>query len=260
MTAAREHDLPVTWDGHPVTWRGWTSASTTLQYHLPLEDLACRRCGSLNERQVNTGVVAHHGAREVERLAAFRCPDCHHDQVLELDTDRLWDLDETDYGAAGSTPPEAVDDPEAGGDIEPKMIQPDVTPASELDVARADQAHDGSLRDLPAPPLARSFCHGCGQLIVWATTVASPTGAGGKLQPFDVREDLAGNVAITQPTARGRLLARALCKGERVSRPLEYAAMTHFASCPVRAHPAPPIALLEHQTKHLARRPGGRRR
>ncbi|XBB66883.1 hypothetical protein ABFU82_22665 [Nocardioides sp. WV_118_6] len=265
----RTHDLPPAWDGLPVEWRGWIAAATTLSYHLPLEETACRRCGSLNEQLLNVGVIDHGprgDARDPEeprhhvRLFAFRCPDCRHDQVLDQDDDQLWDLDETDYGDDGSVPPDAVDEPPAARDIEPKTIQPDVTPVVERDVAGADQAHDGSLRDLPAPPLARSYCHGCGELIVWATTVAGPNGPGGKLQPFDPRENPVGRIAITQPVARGRLLARALHKGETVERPLEYIGMTHFATCRAGAHPAPPIALLEHQTRHLGRRGPGRRR
>jgi hypothetical protein len=37
------------------------------------------------------------------RLFAFRCQDCRHDQVLDLNTRELWDLDHTDYGPEGST-------------------------------------------------------------------------------------------------------------------------------------------------------------
>jgi len=258
----RAHDLPPAWDGLPVEWRGWGATPTTLGYHLPLDAIACRRCGSLDEQLHNVGVVDLGPSDDAEdsgryiRLLAFRCPDCRHDQVLDQDDDELWDLDESDYGDDGSVPPGDV----TRSDTVVPSPAPAEPPGRAQDLAAADQAHDGSLRDLPAPPLARSYCHGCGELIVWATTVAGPNGPGGKLQPFDPRENPAGRIAITQPVARGRLLARALHKGETVERPLEYDGMTHFATCRAGAHPTPPIALLEHQTRHLGRRAPGRRR
>ncbi len=248
--SGRLHDLPVTWDGHPVTWRGWESDRTSLDYHLPLDELACRTCGSVEGQLVNAGVVHQHGARDQLRLFAFRCADCQVDQVYDVDSDRLWDLDDTDYGPAGSVDPGPSDPLDA--ELEPQAESAPERPAA------SSTTGDG-LRELPAAPIARSTCHGCGRPIVWATTVAGPNGPGNKLQPFDPREDLAGRIAITQPVARGRLLARALHKGENIDRPLEYAGMTHFATCPVGAHPAPPIALLEHQTRHLSRRSGRRR-
>jgi hypothetical protein len=237
--AEREHDLPPRWDGHAITWRGWRQLETSMRFHLPLSELACRRCGLLEEQLVNRGRFDDVDGDLREPLTAFRCPGCQHDQVLA--GDELWDLDETDYGPDGSRPPASYQPP--------AMLLEEPAPAT---IASSD------LRDLPAPQLARSFCHGCGHLVVWATTVAGPNGPGGKLQPFDPREDLAGRIAITQPIARGRLLARALSKEEQVDRPLEYAGMTHFATCPVKAHPAPPMELLEQQTQHLGRR-GGRR-
>ena len=91
------------------------------------------------------------------------------------------------------------------------------------------------LRPLPEP-VVRSFCSGCHAPLVWALTVAGPNGPGGKLMPLDPVEDLAGNVAVTAPR-RGRLLARVLQRDELVDRPLEYAAMPHFASCPAKCHP-----------------------
>lgn len=40
--------------------------------------------------------------RIVANLAAFRCPDCEHDYVLDFANDEAWDLDPTDYTDAGS--------------------------------------------------------------------------------------------------------------------------------------------------------------
>lgn len=94
-------------------------------------------------------------------------------------------------------------------------------------------------RQLPASNVT-SFCHGCGAQLLWAYTVAGPNGPGGKLMPLDPLESLAsGNVAVTAPR-RGRLNARVLAHDEYVDRPAEYAASTHFATCPAGAHPTPP--------------------
>lgn len=110
-------------------------------------------------------------------------------------------------------------------------------------------ATDTPLRQLPAEPTSTSTCDGCGRPIVWAVTVASPTGRGGKLMPLDPAEDLAGNVAVTQPAARGLLHARSLFKDERVDRPSEHAGMPHFATCGRRGHqPRPPWQLVELMT------------
>ena len=79
-------------------------------------------------------------------------------------------------------------------------------------------------------PATTTLCDRCIRPIVWAVTVAGPNGPGGKSQPFDPYEDLAGNVALS-PAHRGRLLARALFKDEHVDRPVEYCGMPHAATC-----------------------------
>ena len=115
------------------------------------------------------------------------------------------------------------------------------------------------LRGLPAPAAAHSMCEGCRQPIVWALTVAGPNGRGGKLMPLDPREDPAGNVAVTAP--HGRLLARVLTKDEQVDRPGEYAANSHFATCPTRTKPELPpnvVDMAEQRTTRRRRRPGAR--
>lgn len=120
------------------------------------------------------------------------------------------------------------------------------------------------LRQLPAPENMRSRCDGCRQPIVWAVTVAGPNGPGGKLMPLDPLEDLAGNVAVTQPAARGRLLARALFKDEKVERPSEYAGMPHFATCSTNSRPTLPPSIAEltrpKQRRRRSRHRRGRRR
>lgn len=102
------HDLPPLWDGDPVTWDAWHSGASSMDFHAPLAELACRHCGLLEARQIATGVIHHHqgptGRIEHERaLFAFRCPGCLHDEVWDRRTDEMWVLDETDYLASGST-------------------------------------------------------------------------------------------------------------------------------------------------------------
>ena len=113
-------------------------------------------------------------------------------------------------------------------------------------------------RELPAPLEARTKCDGCRRDIVWATTVAGPNGRGGKLMPLDPVEDLAGNVCVTQPVARGRLLARVLCTDETVDRGAgEYQVMPHFATCPTRTKPELPTNVVDLAAQRRRRR-GGR--
>ena len=118
-------------------------------------------------------------------------------------------------------------------------------------------------REIPLRDLVRwagdktGTCHGCGRGIVWAITVAGPNGRGGKAMPLDPAEDLAGNVAVTVVTV-GRLAARVLMKDESADRPLEFLAQTHFATCPVGAHPVMPVPVLNRATKPRRRR-GARR-
>jgi hypothetical protein len=110
-------------------------------------------------------------------------------------------------------------------------------------------------RQLPGGTATR--CDGCASPIVWAITVAGPNGRGGKLMPLDPIEVLDGNVAVTNPH-RGKLLARVLARDESVSRPVEYAAVAHFATCPMRAHPSLPQDVIDLQEQRRKRK--GRRR
>ena len=98
-------DLPVSWDGEPVTWSAWDRGRTTLALHLPVEQLACDQCGALDERDTCAGTrtteVPAHSSRD---LHAFRCRHCGHDTVLDLRTNECWDLDPEDYTPDGSRP------------------------------------------------------------------------------------------------------------------------------------------------------------
>lgn len=101
LTMVREHDLPPRWDGKDVTWGDWQGPLPVFICPPPsLADTCCKACGSIGHNVHNRGYI-----EQLLALYAFRCTDCKHDQVLEIETNELWDLDHTDYGADGSTPP-----------------------------------------------------------------------------------------------------------------------------------------------------------
>jgi ribosomal protein S27E len=102
-----EADLPPKWDGVPVQWQGWSDLRSTLVYHLPVDTLACRQCGVVDEpltnrgrRQFTYGVIVLQGS---SALMAARCRHCGHDTVTDMEAEETWDLDEEDYGPNGST-------------------------------------------------------------------------------------------------------------------------------------------------------------
>lgn len=97
------HDLPTFWDGVPVTWNGWKLVETTLDWHLPLDQVACAQCGGLGGGTlINTGLRPTPDG-PIRDLNAFRCPHCGHDSVWDMTSDEHWDLDPDDYGPDGST-------------------------------------------------------------------------------------------------------------------------------------------------------------
>lgn len=119
FTHAREHDLPPKWDGYPVEWEGWVQEPHAFICPPPKDLGACGECGSLERRlhsrgtrriayddnvvRLGKGRLQH---REMQAtLSALRCPDCHHDTVVDLWTAEVWDLDPTDYGENGSHAP-----------------------------------------------------------------------------------------------------------------------------------------------------------
>lgn len=118
----RQHDLPPRWDGLPVEWGDWTD---TPDIHIcpPLPKRPkCENCGSRRDPRMALGRVwtepgmvhairkarMQNGKHLVANLAAFRCPDCEHDHVLDIANNEAWNLDPTDYTDSGSyniTPP-----------------------------------------------------------------------------------------------------------------------------------------------------------
>ncbi|MEJ7795545.1 MAG: hypothetical protein WKF50_08330 [Nocardioides sp.] len=91
-------------------------------------------------------------------------------------------------------------------------------------------------------PGARGKCRRCGDNVVWARTLASPTGRGGKSMPLNPLEDTEGNVAI-RPTSNYQAVARVLGKGETHDLTTEVLAMTHFATCQPKIEGTTPAGL-----------------
>lgn len=128
VLTGREHDLPPRWDGRPVQWDDWSEPVwTTLDWHLGDEWRACTGCGAIDQRETCMGRVqalpgdtrmvavvrytrsGHRYERTEERsslvfaeLTAMRCRHCNADVVLDHGRAEVWELDASDYGAAGS--------------------------------------------------------------------------------------------------------------------------------------------------------------
>ncbi|CAN3131962.1 hypothetical protein ACNUDN_29000 [Mycobacterium sp. smrl_JER01] len=112
----RQHDLPPRWDGLPVEWGSWSDTADIIICPPPPRRPKCVRCGSHQDPHMNLGRVwtepgmvrairraqLSNGRHLVAHLAAFRCPDCEHDHVIDLVNDQAWDLDTTDYTDDGS--------------------------------------------------------------------------------------------------------------------------------------------------------------
>lgn len=105
--------LPDLWDWEPVEWLPWRDdliTGSSFQFHAPLAALACDQCGVLGKRRMCFGKrPARHDQGETQptrNMYASRCADCGHDTVTDKRTGETWDLDETDYGPAGSAPPD----------------------------------------------------------------------------------------------------------------------------------------------------------
>ncbi|MEW2484176.1 hypothetical protein AB0876_31785 [Mycobacterium sp. NPDC049093] len=112
----REHDLPPRWDGLPVQWGEWDDTGRMFICPPPKKPSRCDKCGSTRSRLFCTGRIwtdpstapraigrarLQRGRQLVGLISAFRCPECRHDTVRDLNGQE-WDLDETDYGDEGS--------------------------------------------------------------------------------------------------------------------------------------------------------------
>lgn len=109
----RAHDLPVSWDGAPVTWGEWEpgieARGRVFICPPPKVPGHCSRCGSIEVPLRNRGLVPSADVDHlVLRLLVNRCPDCRFDVVWDLEGDDWWDLGPEDYGDGGSVPPAAA--------------------------------------------------------------------------------------------------------------------------------------------------------
>lgn len=111
----RQYDLPPRWDGLLVEWGSWSdTAEIFMCPSSPPE--RCKQCRSVRAALINSGklwIDPKNAPRAIGRsrlstdpyfigtIAAFRCPDCGHDSVLDNEG-RHWDLDPTDYAEQGS--------------------------------------------------------------------------------------------------------------------------------------------------------------
>lgn len=110
VTDARPHDLPPLWDGRTVQWSAWEDQRLpTLVFHVPADHWACTGCGWIRDTELRAigtlmpGSVAD-TAWPTVRLVVRRCPGCHLDEVTDISTGEVWDLEEHDYADAGSWP------------------------------------------------------------------------------------------------------------------------------------------------------------
>lgn len=109
LTYSREHDLPPKWDGHPTHWDGWRD--TPIMFIRQPDRDVCVACGSTTRPIMNSGIV-HIDIDGLTqpirkgRLYVFRCLDCYHDTIHNVNTGEWWELDHTDYGPHGSHHPE----------------------------------------------------------------------------------------------------------------------------------------------------------
>lgn len=96
-------------------------------------------------------------------------------------------------------------------------------------------------------PGRTTTCARCKAPIVWARTVATETGRGGKPMPLDPVENPDGNVAVRALVSSGQLVARVLCKDETHDTTVELRAMPHAATCTPVPTTEPPPGVIDFQ-------------
>lgn len=102
-------DLPRRWDGREIRWGAWEKRiRTSLDFTFSSD---CEGCGSATSLWQATGWwMLHHRLalgnewerRGMRNFHATRCGWCGHTTVFTMRDEQSWELDETDYGAAGS--------------------------------------------------------------------------------------------------------------------------------------------------------------
>ena len=132
LAHSRAHDLPPLWDGRRVDWSEWQEVGpTSMVFHGWPDEMACTGCGWIPETKLHAIGRLHPepGAtftvpktvgskrrlgtytRNVEvtawpvaRLSVRRCSGCGVDEVTDIETGEVWDLEGADYTDAGSWP------------------------------------------------------------------------------------------------------------------------------------------------------------
>lgn len=93
--------LPPKWDGTPVAWMTWEPAPHVIICRESEADSGCTGCGyagpGWQTRPNHTKVPL-----DLRGLRVDRCANCLHDQVIDITTWQVWDLDPLDYGPEGS--------------------------------------------------------------------------------------------------------------------------------------------------------------
>lgn len=108
--ADRAHDLPPLWDGRVVQWSPWSDQGMgSLVFHVPADHWACTGCGWIRDTELRAvGTLMPPGGVTdlfpVVRLIVRRCLGCQLDQVTDIHTGDVWDLEDGDYTDSGSWP------------------------------------------------------------------------------------------------------------------------------------------------------------
>lgn len=92
---------------------------------------------------------------------------------------------------------------------------------------RSTSTTAGLQRQLPG---TATPCERCGEPVLLARTMASPSGAGGRIMPLELVEHPEGRIAVIA-RAKNVLYCRQLQADETVDRPWEYQAIVHFPRC-----------------------------
>lgn len=105
---AAAHDLPPRWDGRKVTWQPWREQPLVFLCGPRASGRThCTSCRTSQPRMTCSGTVSGEDTYPVRRLFAYRCSGCGQDTVVELAPQgmQVWELDDSDYGDAGSFDP-----------------------------------------------------------------------------------------------------------------------------------------------------------
>lgn len=106
--------LPLAWDGVPIVWEQWSKRIVS-SLDFALGPPSCTGCDLHSSLWSATGWWARSAMgsqwqrRGMRNFHAERCGWCGHTSVFTRHDEQSWDLDETDYGPAGSLDPGTAD-------------------------------------------------------------------------------------------------------------------------------------------------------